>query len=239
MPKQVVSRRLATRASRTKRLGRHVEHDSRSWYYQAPRAPRIRSVLHTSFDLPFNQGGLNSCSGNAAAGLLMTRPFHRRGRALTEGDAIDLYRRATFVDAFAGTFPTADPGSSGLAVMKVARELGYVRAYGHAFGLEHALQTLVLAPVITGVNWYSTFDHPRARDAVIHKRGASVGAHEFLVVGIDTDTQMVRACNSWGPDWGDRGYFQFSWALCEELLYLNGDVTTAIVAPGRRSPKPR
>jgi hypothetical protein len=239
MPKRVISKRLATRSTRTKRLGRHVEHDARSWYYQAPRAPRIRSVHHKTFGIPFDQGCINSCAGNAAAGLLMTRPFHRRGRNLTEGDALEIYRQATHDDAFPGTFPGSDPGSSGLAAMKVARRLGYVRAYGHAFGLEHALHTLVLAPVITGVNWYPNFDHPRAGDGMIHKRGSSVGGHEFLVVGIDTDEQTVLACNSWGPDWGHRGYFQFSWYLWEELLYLNGDVTTAIVAPGRRSPKPR
>jgi len=239
MPKRVITKRLATRPGRTRRLGRHVEHDSRSWYYQARRAPRIRSVLHTSFGMPFNQGYINSCAGCAAAGLLMTRPFDRRGRTLTDGDALEIYRRATHIDPFPGTFPTSDPGSSGLAAMKAARDLGYLRSYGHAFGLEHALQTLVLAPVITGVNWYKTFDHPRPRDAAIHKRGESIGGHEFLVVGIDTETQMVRARNSWGPDWGDDGYFQFSWYLWEELLYLRGDVTTALVAPGRRSPRPR
>jgi hypothetical protein len=239
MPKRVITKRLSLRPGRTKRLGRHIEHDSRSWYYQAPRAPRIRSVLHRSYGLPLNQGLINSCAGNAVAGLLMTTPFHRRGRALTEGDALDIYRRATHGDSFPGTFPTSDPGSSGLAAMKVARELGYARGYGHAFGLEHALQTLVLAPVITGVYWYDSFDNPRKRDTAIHKRGRATGGHEFLVVGIDTETQMVRACNSWGPDWGDHGCFQFSWYLWEELLYLHGDVTTAIVAPGRRSPPRR
>ena len=50
------------------------------------------------------------------------------------------------------------------------------------------------------------------------------------VVAIDADAQMVRACNSWGPDWGDHGYFQFSWDTWDRLLQERGDVTTVTTA---------
>ena len=110
----------------------------------------------------------------------------------------------------------------------------YAQSYGHAFGLEHALKTLVLTPVVTGVSWYKGFDHPDMFGRV-KKKGKIVGGHEFLVVGIDVEEKLVRACNSWGPDWGDGGYFTFSWAAWELLLDQDGDVTTA--TPGRPKPK--
>jgi Papain family cysteine protease. len=113
--------------------------------------------------------------------------------------------------------------------MKAAKELGYITGYRHAFGLQHALEALVLAPVITGVAWYEGFDEPDANGAVTIS-GSVRGGHEFEVVGIDVDARTVRACNSWGADWGDHGYFQFSWDTWDRLLHERGDVTTAIVA---------
>jgi hypothetical protein len=228
---KVFSKRLAMPTRPRHRLGRHIKHDPRSWNFQAARRP-IRSVLHVRHCPPFNQGNTNSCTGNAAAGLFMTTPQFRRGRVLTEGDALNIYTRATSLDPTAGTFPIKDPGSSGLDVMKAAQQLGLVRAYGHAFGLQHALEALTVGPVITGVYWYDSFRTPK-RDGTITKRGHHSGGHEFLVVGLDVERQMLRACNSWGPDWGDGGFFQFSFDLWDELLHLHGDVTTATVAPKR------
>ena len=77
-------------------LGRVVRHDPRSWNYPAPRATRIKSVLHKRHGLPFNQGEfLGCCTGNAVAGLLMTDPFFNPARRLDEEDAVRLYSRAT------------------------------------------------------------------------------------------------------------------------------------------------
>ncbi len=160
----------------------------------------------------------------------MTTPWYRRGRLLTEGDALNLYARATHLDHVRGSFPIEDTGSSGLAAMKAAQQLGYVKGYGHAFGLQEALEALVVGPVITGVSWYASFDKPKRSDGTITKAGHPSGGHEFLVIGLDVERQMVRACNSWGTDWGDSGYFQFSFEVWDQLLHLHGDVTTVLAA---------
>jgi hypothetical protein len=213
-------------------LGRHVRHDPRSWNYPAPMAPKIKSVLHKRHGGPFNQGRkLGSCTGNAVAGLLMTDPFYRRGRNLNEKHALEIYKRATHLDPYLGTYEPDDTGSSGLAAMKAAHEKGWLRTYGHAFGLRQALRTLVLHPVVTGVDWYDGFFDPDSSGR-IKKKGPKTGGHEFLVVGIDVEEKTVRACNSWGPHWGDGGYFTISWDLWDYLLHHDGDVTTATV--GRR-----
>jgi hypothetical protein len=218
-----------------KPLGRNVRHDPRSWNFPAPRARKIVSVLHKRHGQPFNQGKtLGSCTGNAVAGLLMTEPFWQPGRRLTERDAVKLYSRATHLDPFKGIYPPEDTGSSGLAAMKAAAEHGYLKSYGHAFGLDHALKTLVLGPVVTGVNWYTSFDRPD-KNGRVKKKGHVRGGHEFLVVGIDVEEKTVRACNSWGPGYADGGYFTFSWDAWDILLDQDGDVTTA--TPGRPHPK--
>jgi hypothetical protein len=156
----------------------------------------------------------------------MTSPFYKPHRPLTHAEALNLYSVATHLDTIPGTYPLKDPGSTGLAVMKVAKQCGYIKGYGHAFGINHALEALTVAPVVTGVNWYDGFYTPK--HGTITKSGPNVGGHEFLVVGIDTEAKTVLACNSWGPHWGSKGYFEFSWSLWEELLHLDGDVTTAL-----------
>ncbi len=218
---------LEERIEPQRRLGRHVEHDPRSRNFPAPRRPiPLRNVLHQRHCPPFDQGNVGSCTGNAEAGLLMTEPFYTSGRVLTESDAVDLYSLATKLDRIKGDYPPDDTGSTGLAVMKAARQLGYIRGYTHAFGLQHALEALVLAPVITGVVWYEGFDTPDA-NGLISISGAIRGGHEFEVLGLDVDNKVVRACNSWGTGWGDQGYFQFSFDTWDQLLHQKGDVTTA------------
>jgi hypothetical protein len=226
MSDAIVTRLIPEAIDTAHRLGRHVRHDPRSWSFQAPRADKVVTTLHERHCAPFDQGDVGSCTGNAEAGLLMTDPLYRKGRVLTEEDAVKLYSQATHLDRVRGIFPPDDTGSSGLAVMKAARQLGYVTRYEHAFGLQPALEALVLAPVITGVNWYEGFDRPDG-SGTVSISGEVRGGHEFEVVGVDAEHRTVRACNSWGTAWGDRGYFQFSWDTWDRLLHEQGDVTTA------------
>jgi hypothetical protein len=229
MSDETISATIEEHAVEGRRLGRHIEHDPRSLSYPAARAPKVVSVAHERHCGPYDQKSLGSCTGNAEAGLLMTDPYYSAGRVLSEQDAVTLYEKATHLDRVSGVYPPDDTGSSGLAVMKAAKELGYITAYQHAFGLQHALEALVLAPVITGVSWYEGFDSPDS-DGTVTISGSVRGGHEFEVVAIDADAQMVRACNSWGRDWGDGGYFQFSWDTWERLLHERGDVTTVTTA---------
>ena len=39
------------------------------------------------------------------------------------------------------------------------------------------------------------------------KRERLLGGHAVLLVGYDKDTEVYIARNSWGPNWGDSGYF--------------------------------
>lgn len=211
-----------------RRLGRHIDHDPRSKNFPAEVAELV-TTLHVRHCPPFDQGNLGSCTGNAMAGMLMTDPFWTHGRALTEHDAVTLYSDATKLDRYPGHYPPSDTGSSGRAVAHAAKKRGYCSAYRHAFGIDHALGALVIAPVIIGIPWYDSFDTPDKHGEISIAPHAQVrGGHEVELLGISVELEQVRGVNSWGSSWGDKGSFSMSWATLDRLLHESGDVTTVV-----------
>ena len=225
-----------------RRLGRHVCHDSRSLAYQVkPRASLARSVVWTRQTPVLDQGDLGSCTGNAACGVLGTDPFWSSlaadlqvGLKLDEDEAVRLYGMATQLDSYTGTYPPTDGGSDGISVAKAAKNAGLISGYTHAMSLDAAVTALQTRPVITGVNWYDSFDSPDASGHVVISKDAQVrGGHEFELVGVDVADKTFRAVNSWGDSYGDGGYFTFEYGDYERLLSEDGDVTqfTPITSP--------
>lgn len=207
------------------RLGRHVERDPRSEAYAvAVDHGMVTTRSWTRACAPFDQGDLGSCTGNAMAGLLMTDPFYTADRVITEDDAVSLYGAATHLDHVPGAYPPADTGSTGLAVAKAAHRRGWILGYRHAFTLRASLMALMQGPVILGMHWYEGFDEPQGDDARLIIAGGIRGGHEVEILGLDADAGIVRGINSWGPDWGDRGYFTMDLATLERLLAEEGDV---------------
>jgi hypothetical protein len=214
--------------SRGGRLGRHVLHDPRSRDYPARFATRVRSVQHDTLGLPLNQGSLGSCTANALCGALNSAPNNKHGRRYTERDAVALYGLETKLEG--KPHPPHDPGGSGLMVCKAAKQLGWIRAYRHAFGFEQALRALTLRPVIVGINWYASFDEPDTDGLVKISPHAKVeGGHEVLADGIDNRHELVWFWNSWGKSWGVGGRFCMSYRTFQRLLRESGDVTIPVV----------
>jgi hypothetical protein len=210
------------------RLGRHVVHDPRSREFVASAAPKIVSVKHQATGLPLDQGQLGSCTANALCGALDSAPNFSNGTPLAEPDAVKVYELETKLEG--QPYPPNDPGGSGLMVCKAAKEMGLISAYHHAFGIDHALGALVLCPVITGINWYSSFDTPDPQTGVVSiAPGANVrGGHEIVADEIDADNQLVWFWNSWGTGWGIGGRFCMSFDTWAQLLAEHGDVTVPV-----------
>lgn len=213
-------------------FGRIVNHDVRSWEFPARRAAQIRSVSFLRRSPVLDQGDLGSCTGNAAAGVLMTDPFFARSytlrkRMLNEDDAVALYSAATRFDGIRGVYPPDDTGSSGLGVAKAAKAAGYISGYRHAFGLQHALEALSLKPCIVGINWYDSFFKPNRHNGQceISPGAAVAGGHEIELIGIDLTGRTVEFVNSWGTEWGRAGRARFSFDTFGQLLHEDGDVT--------------
>lgn len=223
-------------------LGRHVNHDPRSRAYQVrPRAALARSVAWNRRTPVLDQGSTSGCTGNAACGALGTDPLYatlatrlQAGLKLDEDEALRLYAAATAVDPFAGTFTYPPPGgqdtgSDGLSVAKAAKNAGLISGYVHCLSLDAVITALQTGPVITGVNWYDSFDSPDASGRVSISAGAQVrGGHEFEIVAVDVADKTLRAVNSWGTSYGDGGYFTFEYSDYERLLHEDGDATQLV-----------
>jgi len=186
------------------------------------------SVTHAAQGLPLNQGDIGSCTANALCGALDSSPDDQGGKTFAEDSAVQLYELETKLEG--KPYPPNDPGGSGLMVCKAAKELGWIKSYQHTFDIQHALEALVLRPVITGVSWYTSFDTPDRTGLVEIAKGATVrGGHEVVADGIDADNKLVWFWNSWGPEYGLGGRFCMSFGTWERLLSEQGDVTVPIV----------
>jgi hypothetical protein len=225
---ELITQHLPEQVVPGRRLGRHVAHDPRSRDFPAAGAPKIVSVTHAASGLPLDQGQIGSCTANALCGALDSAPENAAGKVYDENMAVQLYELETKLEG--QPYPPNDPGGSGLMVCKAAKQLGWIRAYHHAFGVQQALEALVLQPVITGVNWYTSFDTPDATGLVAIAPGATVrGGHEVVADGIDADNELVWFWNSWGTVFAQGGRFCMSYATWEQLLSQQGDVTVPVV----------
>jgi hypothetical protein len=211
------------------RLGRHIEHDERSKNFAVARLTTAPKSATFKRNCPaFDQGELGSCTGNAMAGVLMTDPFWKTGRLLTESDAVRLYSEATHLDKFRGSYPPDDTGSSGLAVAKAAKKEGWIKGYEHAFGLDQLTHGLSQRPGLLGIYWYTTFDSPLSTGECPLTPGATVrGGHEIEMFRLDVEQKRVWCYQSWGPTWGGLhdGTFWFSFDTLTRLLTEHGDAT--------------
>jgi hypothetical protein len=207
-----------------KRLGRHVCHDPRSCNFATTASAKLVSVRHQSVGLPLDQGNIGSCTANALVGFLNTQPNVPAHGPWTEKGAVRLYKRETANEG--QPYPPNDPGGSGLEVCKAAVQLGMISSYQHAFDLQAALSALVEGPVITGVNWYDSFDKPDSKGLVSISPNAEVrGGHEFVADEIVVEEKLVGFDNSWGRLFGLDGRFYMTWDTWDELLSQQGDVT--------------
>ena len=211
------------------RCGRLIEHDSASlaYAYRAMGAPV--TATHTRHVPIVNQGQLGSCTGQSAIGCIGTGKFYAQVKDKTKFDKAageDVYKRATVIDEFRGTYPPDDTGSSGLAVAKVLKERGLIKGYQHAVTFADALGALSERPVITGMRWFDSFNKLDANGFIQRTRTArEVGGHEFVVHAINVEGEYVTCTNSWGTNYGINGLFRMSFDLWEAQLKDRGDVT--------------
>jgi hypothetical protein len=193
----------------------------------AGTATDLTSVKHEAVGLPLDQGDVGSCTANALCGALNSQPDYTGGHVFDETDALNIYKRETADEGM--PYPKFDPGGTGRAVCKAGRELGLITSWQNAIGLQAALHALVLRPVITGVNWYSSFDEPDSNGQVYITMGSYIrGGHEFVVDELDVEHYRVGCWNSWGEGYGLGGRFYMSWHCWWRLLNEGGDVTVPI-----------
>lgn len=206
-------------------LGRTVWHDERSRNFPAPSDQPVVTHRWRRVGAVLDQGQLGSCTGNAGCQALNHVPFHVVGSPLLrESDAISVYSGATERDPYTGTYPPEDTGSSGLAVAQELQARGLIASYTHAFGLDHVLSALQVAPLIVGTNWYRGMFYP-ASTGQVSLTGDVVGGHEYVADAVYVEDRLIRFLNSWGSSWGVYGHFFMTFDDFSRLLSEDGDAT--------------
>src|ERR1035437_10187506 len=115
------------------RLGRHIEHDSRSLSFAFDTSGlSIIDVEHKRLCPIFNQGQVGSCTGNAGIGAINTEPFIQNTSYYTadENGALKLFSEAEIIDGGVG-YPPEDVGSSGLSIAKALTNSKMISGYQH------------------------------------------------------------------------------------------------------------
>lgn len=91
----------------------------------------------------------------------------------------------------------------------------HVRAL-HYLRLSHSMDMLkgCLAegyPFVFGITVYESFESPEVKQTGMvmmpEKAERVLGGHAVMAVGYDDTRSVLIARNSWGPTWGDQGYF--------------------------------
>jgi C1A family cysteine protease len=110
-------------------------------------------------------------------------------------------------------WPYSDKGTRFMKkpYVKVFREAlkHQVLKYQRVVGVNGIKQALALGfPVVAGFSVYDSFESDEAANTGIipevTEGEAMLGGHAILIVGYTKDHWIVR--NSWGADWGDKGY---------------------------------
>lgn len=144
-------------------------------------------------------------------------------------------RRANSIFITGNSYPGAKPryeGTAVLAGMKILQQLGYIKEYRWAFGLDDLVMAVgYKGPVVLGLNWYESMFEPHAC-GYLHVSGDVAGGHVILCKAVNVPERYFVLHNSWGSEWGRGGDARISWEEMDRLLHEDGE---AVVPVGRRS----
>lgn len=153
-----------------------------------------------SCKINLNQGSQGACTGFATAHEGAARPCVIKN--VTERTAKKIYYRARELDPWPGE---DYEGSTVLAAVKAAQELGWYPEYRWAFGeSDLAYAVGYKGPAILGINWYTGMIEPGS-NGIVKPNGQLEGGHAILCNGYNVKKHLYRLHNSWGIGWGING----------------------------------
>jgi C1A family cysteine protease len=216
--------------------------------------PPVEYDLRQSMPAVYDQGQLGSCTGNAVAAAMEyerdrqglsdfvpSRLFIYYNERALEGtvssDSGAVIRDGIKVVNREGVCPeTLWPYDIGVFTVKPPKRC-YVAAKTDTAVQYEAIQTLgdlkdAIAsnlPVVFGFTVYQSFESQAVAQTGVMpmpKPGeATVGGHAVVAVGYSDPKSHVIVRNSWGPSWGDHGYFYMPYE------YLTGSKASADSSP--------
>jgi hypothetical protein len=223
------------------RLGRHVEHDSRSLRFLVTAKTALKTTYWPTIAPGLDQGQVGSCTGNAPAQLINSQlwtPIREKilgpGKFADETYALKIYHENTVLDGYPGTYPPDDTGSSGLAAAKSLEKFGLAGSYRHAVSMTTLISGLQTGPCIVGTEWTSGMFNTD-KNYYVKPTGKVEGGHEYWCIGCDLERQELWFRNSWGASWGTEipnvcpsQAFRITIPNFTKLLAAQGDATFPI-----------
>ena len=226
--------------------------DTRDYAYQLTATPPRTVVDLRPYCSPIeDQGQLGSCTGNAIAGAIelldkragrtldVSRLFIYYYERLLEG-TVNYDSGAYIRDGIRATNRYGAPleslwpynisrfrtAPSTEAINDAAKRK--VTLYERAVDFNACIDSLNNGyPVIVGFDVYSSFEaNSVARTGMMPypnvNRESLLGGHAVLLVGYNNSTQRFTVRNSWGTNWGDRGYFYMPYQVIQNTR-MSGD----------------
>ena len=193
--------------------------------FSAEESPRL--WRHWKVGPVLDQGNTPQCVEYAGRQWLTASPV----RQMWPGGFATLYQECQLVDEWPGE---DYDGTSVRALFKVLKSRGYISEYRWTWDNFTMLDWLLReGPMVVGTDWLAGMDNPDAK-GFIRATGRNWGGHAWLVTG--TNTRIVcpdgsigahRMLNSWGSEWGEKGYAWISYPDMQKLLDAYGECATA------------
>jgi hypothetical protein len=214
------------------RLGRLYAPDARDHGFPMQMAIRrgaaaIRSKYWWANGWWGNQGDKPECVAFAWTHWLEDGPItHKPKKPGGLGfDPDKIYHDAQKVDEWPGE---NYDGTSVRAGAKVLQAMGLIASYHWAFDVPTVVDAIKYqGPVVVGTNWYSAMFYPDP-SGLISVGGTIAGGHAYLLDGVNDAKSVFRVKNSWGRDWGKKGFAFISYPDMERLISEQGEACLAI-----------
>lgn len=211
-------------------LGRLVAKDERDRAHVMPRRAAANAVTSRYWYTPaaFDQGSTSQCVAYAGVRYLVSAPVYN-----ARLDFRALYKACQTVDEFPGE---NYEGTTVRALFKTFQARGLVSGYQWALDAEPVIDHLLTAgPVVMGTAWTDAMANIGADGYVtVGSIGVNGGGHAWCAIGAnrkrrnpDGTIGAVRAVNSWGIGWGDKGRFWCSLADIDRLIKADGEACVA------------
>lgn len=194
---------------------------------------------------PYNQGPLGSCTGQGVAGAMHFDLIQQGAKPPAPPSRLMIYYGARAIendvpyDAGAQVRDAIKASTAGVcfedlwpydteqfatkpnAKCYTAGAKNRARLYRPVNQVAYAIRGCLAAkyPIVFGFTCYTALDSDEvARTGKLPMPGlneAPIGGHCVLIVGYNTDDRYYIVRNSWGPEWGDEGYFYMPFPYVE------------------------
>ena len=174
-----------------------------------------------------NQGNTPQCVAYSWTHWLAEGPITQNSTVNGSAtiDVAKLYHDAQKVDTWAGE---NYDGTSVRAGAKILKDMGYISSYYWAWDIDTLINTLLtISPVVVGTEWKYDMFFPNEK-GIISATGKSMGGHAYLLDGVNVKKKLIRIKNSWGRDWGNKGFAYISFDDMENLMSNYGEICLAI-----------